>query len=204
MVAYGRPNKWYHFNHRGRKQCGMYFARPEIRRKLGLRNVFHVDPDVKARRLKIADFFLWRFIFGTGNEEVDIKPVIGVTQDKTDDDDAFEGLQEINSKQSIDDIAGNEYKLATTIYFFESGTIRTGKELSKEKFNFKDFPKGTKVLVGYIYCGKISASRTAYSAIGKKWNLPSTFYRLPDGTVKTGDDVDGDSLPAGTIFLFRK
>ena len=201
MVAYGNPNKWFSFKHRGRKRCGMLFATSSIRKQLGLKNTFKIDPDCKARRLKVADVYLSKILFGVFTSKEEPSKIIK----QTDGDDAIEEFQEITSKESIQDIAGNEYKLATTIYFFESGTIRTGKELVKEKFTFKDFPKGTKVLVGYIYCGKISANRSAYKAVGKKnWNLPSTFYILPDGNIKTGDDIDDGSLPEGTIVVRRK
>jgi hypothetical protein len=31
MVAYGRPNRFHHDSHRGRKRCGMIFARADVR-----------------------------------------------------------------------------------------------------------------------------------------------------------------------------
>ncbi len=36
MVAYGRPNRFHAKNHRGRKRCGMIFARADVRRRLGI------------------------------------------------------------------------------------------------------------------------------------------------------------------------
>lgn len=58
MVAYGEPNKWQRHCHRGRKRCGMLFAQSNIRAKLGLTAKYGADPDVKARRLRVADEYL--------------------------------------------------------------------------------------------------------------------------------------------------
>ena len=199
MVAYGSPNKWFPFNHRGRKRCGMLFATKEIREKMGLKNTFTTDPDVKAGRLQVADPYLESVLYGLpqGNESA----VKGAAEPQQDDEESFEGFKVIG-REGVKKIAGNEYKSSTTIYFFSDGKIRTGKELTKTELD--NIPKDTKVLVGYVYGGKISSSRTAYSVVGKKWNFPSTYYRLPDGTVKTGDEVDGSLLKEGTIILFRK
>jgi hypothetical protein len=60
------------------------------------------------------------------------------------------------------------------------------------------------VLVGYIYGGHIRAGRTASRIAGRKWNYPSTFYRLPNGRILSGDEVDDKSIPARTlIFMLR-
>lgn len=199
MVAYGAPDRWHPYNHRGRKRCGMLFATPEIRQAIGLSNVFTVDPDVKAGRLKNADPYLAQVLYGTHetSEEEDEKFIAAVD---TSSDDQFEGLQIVGAS-GVFSIAGNEYDESSTIYFFPDNTIRTGKEVRAETLNH--LPVGTKVLVGYVYGGKLSKERTAYSVVGKDWDLPSTFYRFPDGTVKTGDEVDGSKMPIGTIILFR-
>ena len=55
MVAYGNPNRWHKFKHRGRKRCGMLLATPSARAKLGLAAGPSFDPDVKAGRLRNAD-----------------------------------------------------------------------------------------------------------------------------------------------------
>ena len=63
-VAYGAPNKWHKYKHRGRKRCGMLFATPYIRGKLGLKAKPLVDADVKAKRLVIGDPYLNRVLYG--------------------------------------------------------------------------------------------------------------------------------------------
>src|SRR3989338_7776178 len=51
MVAYGTPNRYWRRSHRGRKRCGMQFAKPEVRGKLGLLSKPARDPDLTAKRL---------------------------------------------------------------------------------------------------------------------------------------------------------
>ena len=63
-VAYGAANKWHKFKHRGRKRCGMLFAMPSVRRQLGLSTRPAFDPDTKAGRLKQADAYLQKVLYG--------------------------------------------------------------------------------------------------------------------------------------------
>jgi hypothetical protein len=63
-VAYGAPNKWHKKKHRGRKRCGMLFAMPSVRGRLGLTSRPAYDPDVKAKRLVQGDKFLERVLYG--------------------------------------------------------------------------------------------------------------------------------------------
>ncbi len=205
MVAYGAPDKWHSRSHRGRKRCAMLFATSEIRKKIGLSNTFSSDPDVQAKRLVVADPYLQSILYGSSvqvKEPDDEKTTTVITEDVcVDDDETFEGFQEIDSR-GVYAIAGEEFDSSSTIYFLPDGKIRTGAELSKKQLNA--LVKGTKILVGYVYGGKITKSRTAYNVVGRAWNYPSTYYRFPDGTVRTGDDVDGKNLPVNTIVLFRK
>lgn len=66
-VAYGAPNKWQKFRHRGRKRCGMLFATPTVRRILGLKTRPASDADVRARRLTIGDAYLNQVLYGSGD-----------------------------------------------------------------------------------------------------------------------------------------
>jgi hypothetical protein len=63
-VAYGAPNVWHKKKHRGRKRCGMLFAMPSVRAKLGLKARPASDPDVKAKRLSQADSYLASVLYG--------------------------------------------------------------------------------------------------------------------------------------------
>lgn len=64
-VAYGAPNKWHKCKHRGRKRCGMLFAMPSVRAKLGLDRRPQNDPDVTQRRLFNADNYLSNVLYGS-------------------------------------------------------------------------------------------------------------------------------------------
>jgi N-acetylmuramoyl-L-alanine amidase len=63
MVAYGRPNRFQHGDHRGRKRCGMVFARPRIRELLGLDAAPVRDPDVERGVLTVGDQELFDYLF---------------------------------------------------------------------------------------------------------------------------------------------
>ena len=65
QVAYGAPNKYHKKRHRGRKRCGMLFAMPSVRTKLGLSARVAYDPDVKAKRLVQADAYLQCVLYGS-------------------------------------------------------------------------------------------------------------------------------------------
>ena len=64
-VAYGAPNTWHKQKHRGRKRCGMLFAMPSVRTKLGLKARPKFDPDVNAKRLVQADPYLASILYGS-------------------------------------------------------------------------------------------------------------------------------------------
>ena len=64
-VAYGAPNTWHKQKHRGRKRCGMLFAMPSVRAKLGLKARPKYDPDVNAKRLVQADPYLASILYGS-------------------------------------------------------------------------------------------------------------------------------------------
>ena len=64
-VAYGAPNTWHKKKHRGRKRCGMLFAMPSVRARLGLTARPASDPDVKAKRLVQVDADLAAVLYGS-------------------------------------------------------------------------------------------------------------------------------------------
>jgi hypothetical protein len=129
-------------------------------------------------------------------------------EDDQEREQEFEGFLEIGKDGNTPaDLAGDLYADATTIYFLPDGLIRTGAELSRTASLRRLLdapPKGTRVLVGYIYGGYVQKSRSASRIAGTKWNYPSTFYRLPDGRILSGDEVDDKAIPARTlVFMMR-
>ncbi|MBN2243875.1 MAG: hypothetical protein JW793_14410, partial [Acidobacteria bacterium] len=125
-----------------------------------------------------------------------------------DDSENFEGFLEIGKDgNTAEELAGELYASSTTIYFFPSGLIRTGAELEQDSAGralLKETPRKTLVLVGYIYGGRVKASRPAASIAGRKWNYPSTYYRCPDGKILNGDDIDPQKIPHNTFVFFQQ
>jgi hypothetical protein len=80
------------------------------------------------------------------------------------------------------------------------GRVLRGDQLSLAQI--RALPARTRILVGYVYGGFISSKRSAYDICGAKWKHPSTYYKFPDGTVKTGDSINENSIPQKTLVLF--
>lgn len=271
MVAYGRPNRFHDDNHRGRKRCGMIFANPEVRARLGLLSKPQRDLDVEEGRLKVADKELFNYLFPEGSkptllaaakmDAVVLPPDVDIPQEssiidsnrsawqiarerynhpstiyvmpdgsrtagdqvrdwshlpqgtrvilgETEDAQRFEGFLEIGKEGDTSEaVAGKAYASATTIYFFPDGFIRTGAELKSRRSTqnlLNNPPKGTRILVGYVYGGYIKTRRLPSSIAGVKWNYPSTYYRYPNGTILSGDDIDAKAVPAGTLIFYQQ
>jgi hypothetical protein len=271
MVAYGRPNRFQHDNHRGRKRCGMIFARPDVRARLGLTAKPRRDADVQAGRLKVGDRELYSFLFARppkpvlvaeagrapssipaavevpaessridshwtawqiARESYDHPSTIYIFPDgsrlagdqvrdwtqipagtrvllnETEDTEPFEGFLEIGKDgDTAKEIAGAASTSTTTIYFFPDGLIRTGAELNRRRSLrglLNKPPNGTRVLVGYVYGGHLKARRHPSRIAGEKWNYPSTYYRFPDGSILSGDDVDDQTIPPGTLVFYQR
>ncbi len=200
MVAYDIPNEWHRRSHRGRKRCAMLFAIPGIRLKLGLNLKPTYDPDVESGRLAIGDEYLASVLYGTRYKEGKAPTITARIGEESSDE--FEGFKEIGKEGNTAwSIAGEEYNSETTIYFLPDGKVRTGKELSSDTLNH--LTVGTKILVGYTYGGHVLSDRSAFQIVGTRWNYPSTYYRFPDGTIKSGDGVTSTNIPKGTLVLFR-
>ncbi|MFH1572949.1 MAG: peptidoglycan recognition family protein [Acidobacteriota bacterium] len=119
----------------------------------------------------------------------------------------FEGFLEIGKDgPSARDLAGEAFADKTTIYFFPDGLIRMGAELAQSPSSTRllnETPQGTRILVGYTYGGYVGARRSASRIAGRKWNYPSTFYRLPDGRILSGDEVDDKAIPPRTLIFYQ-
>ncbi|MDQ8183420.1 N-acetylmuramoyl-L-alanine amidase [Pelagicoccus sp. SDUM812005] len=97
------------------------------------------------------------------------------------------------------EIAAGAYNDADTIYFLLDGRVRKGNELSRD--NLDTLPAGTRMLVGYLDGGFLSRARSAYDAVGPRWNLATTFYRFPDGAIVSGSEIDESKLPNRTMVF---
>ena len=139
-----------------------------------------------------------------GRIPVGTRVILGETEGAQE----FEGFLEIGKDGDTPQaLAGKAYASKTTIYFFPNGLIRTGAELERQKSYrslFKNPPKGTRLLVGYVYGGYVRQRRRPSSIAGTKWNYPSTYYRYPDGSILSGDDINDRAVPVGTLVFYQE
>ncbi len=104
-------------------------------------------------------------------------------------------------------IARGEAKSENTFYLIPGREVASGKDLAlNEESLLWSLPKGTKILIGYKKGESISKDRTAYrisKESDRPWNSPLTIYRFPDGTVKTGDEIDPSLIQANTLIFLE-
>ncbi len=189
QVAYGKPNRWFRKNQRGRKRC----ARNFIREKAEVGPTWTYDPDVRSGRL-LADLQLSKIYYGRRKYYA-----------KTEDANI---ITKINTAWSI---AGEDYDSQATVYKFPGGHIYTGDQIS-DKIGWDRIPAKTVVLLNQendISSIKsddpiktISDRLTAWSFAGQAYNLKTTIYFLPSGRIKVGSMIsDWDDLPAKTRLI---
>lgn len=189
QIAYGRPNRWFRGNHRGRKRCAKNF----VRAKAGLALTWTYDPDIRAGRLlsdpQLADVFYGGKEYLAAADETNI----------------------ISGSNTAWSIAGEDYDSPTTVYKFPDGSVYTGDQIP-EKTGWNRLPLNTVVLLNQESRSEvaknngpvktISESLTAWSLTGKAYNFKTTIYFLPSGTVKSGSMIsDWDDLPARTRLI---
>lgn len=197
MVAYGTPNRWHRKSHRGRKRCGMLFARNSVRSKLGLDKKPLYDPDVRAGRLAVGDPYLTKVLYGSALEEqIAIERFTAIDANV------------ISPARSAWDIAGERYKSSETTYEFPDGKKLRGDQIR----GWKQIPAGTRVLFAESRweneledvkeLGK--DGKSAKDIAGDEYNSKTTIYFLPDGRVKRGDELKESELkelPEKTMML---
>ena len=274
MVAYGVPNRYHPYRHRGRKRCAMVFARGSVRRRLGLTAAPRNDPDVIAGRLRAGDPELERSLYPAparaaatsrrepvpravfpdagdtltpgrtawsiaGREHASATTVY-VFPDGTripgdrmrDWDDIPHGTRVLLAQPHAEpatagafsevpvggfllvsdsvparDLLGNAAVSATTTYLFPSGSVRTGAELQRQPEGarlLQRLPPKTRILVGFVNGGRVTSERSLTRIAGRRWNYPSTYYRVPGGSIRTGSEIEGGQVPRGTLVFFRQ
>lgn len=189
QVAYGKPNRWFRKNHRGRKRCAKNF----IHANAEVRPAWAYDPDVRSGRL-LADTQLSGVFYGRREYAT-----------KTGDTNI------ISRSNTAWSIAGEDYDSRTTVYKFPDGHVYTGDQIA-DKIAWNRIPAKTVVLlnqennIALIKSAgpiKIISDRlTAWSFAGQKYNHKTTIYFLSSGQIKTGSKIsDWDDLPAETRLI---
>jgi len=229
MIAYGAPNRYYPHRHRGRKRCGMIFANPRVRRRLGLTDAPSRDPDVAAGRLRVGDVSLHRILY-----PYPAAPRTRVARTTTPPParhlvqagaPSSAGGDVISRERPAWKIAGRAYADASTVYVFPDGTRTRGDAIR----TWNDIPPGTRVLLGQADVESdpatevgvasapppedglmlLSQSFAAQALLGQAATAKTTTYLFPSGGVHTGAELDVDAagqrrlrnLPAGTRVL---
>jgi len=203
MVAYGTPNRFWRRSHRGRKRCGMQFAKPEVREKLGLRSKPNSDPDLSAKRLINADPYLYSVLYGTRQESIVAEREI-IRPDSNI----------ISQERSAWLIAKEKYDANTTRYSFPNGQIMFGDQIENQNA-WNSIPNGTRVELNIARANiparpadvledegqetfegfkVLKQGDTAQSIAGDDYNKYTTIYFLLDGRVRTGAQISPSSF----------
>lgn len=162
-----------------------------------------------ARDLYNAPSTIYVFPNGTrkaGSEITNWKAIpagTAVIVDNAANENPEEGLRQLGRDGSTaSEIAGDEFRAASTFYFFPSKTYKNGTQMTDAEF--RTLPKGTQMLVGYSIGGPIASGRPAFSICGIRWNRPDTYYFTPKQELIAGDKIGERSIPHGTMIFFRK
>ncbi|MEM6368944.1 MAG: peptidoglycan recognition family protein [Myxococcota bacterium] len=222
MVAYGRPNKYHRYHHRGRKRCGMIFGDLDLRAQLGLGPGPARDPDVAAGRLRVADRRLYARLFPprekpkrASSEVTKLARTAAPTQDTSSNTSVrtqtrgakklLANVQEVTHQwRSARALVGEAWQDETTIYLFPSGLVRTGAQLQQDAEGrrlLQALPRGTRVVAHRRFGGYVSARRAPSDIAGPRWNDPRTLYRFPDGRLVPGHRVDAARVPKSTLVF---
>lgn len=189
QVAYGKPNRWFKKDHRGRKRCAKNFDRT----KAGLGPTLRFDPDVKAGRL-MADSKLALLYYAR-------RPL---SADRI-------GSNVITIDNTAWSIAGEDFDAFTTLYQFPDGKIISGDQIDN-RIGWNRIPKFTVVLLNQEKNPHADRNRgpiktitnglTAWDFARSDYNKKTTFYFFPKGRVRNGREIsDWDELPLQTRII---
>ena len=226
-VAYGAPNKWLKRNHRGHKRCGMLFAMPSVRQRLGLRFKPSYDPDVRAKRLVVGDPYLERVLYGSTdtmagklgrNVVQDSRPGIFsalFTKRQPDMPNEPEKENYYAKPPPVPDVqspgmavpAQQEHAMPSAkasdvppkVQPSGPSAAVLAKKVAKEPTSIKDLEDRMK----YRELGALSKKSTPFRMVGRNWNSASTYYFMK-GRVVRGDRMDAKKVVPGTRVFIRK
>ncbi len=188
-VAYGAPNKWHKQRHRGRKQCGMLFAMPSVRRVLELTARPAYDADVRAKRLVNGDDYLAKVLYGNTDTMRGTYAANPSTPPPAPPDNSILGWLGLNEgEEKISAKPPPSVKPAQRV---QSRARRPQQATTKPKTqqNKKSKPKAstTKRIPasiaelkrqGYKLKGTVSPYNTASRIARGRWNSPDTYYTI--------------------------
>ncbi|MBR1870301.1 MAG: N-acetylmuramoyl-L-alanine amidase [Kiritimatiellae bacterium] len=217
QVAYAAPNKWHKKKCRGRKRCGMLFAMPSVRKRLGLEKRVAVDPDVRAKRLEVGDAYLEKVLYGKLDTMAGRLPVPGAAGANSGGD--GKGLL-----ASIGNLLGVTAKPAPVAKTPLAPPPKAASVQPKPKPKPKavaqkppapkpkpaapvqSVPKNKKeldALQGYKKVGPVEKGKTASKLAGAQWKKSTTYYLIRN-KVTPGDKIDEKHIEVGTMIYIKK
>ena len=196
QISYGKPNRWFSNNHRGRKRCAKNFDRT----RAGLGPTWPFDPDVRAGSLA-PDPMLAQVFYPAPGAVVSIGKKASQIQES----------DVISKQNSAWAIAGEDYNAPNTVYILPGGKALPGDRVASS-LGWDRLPEGTKVLLNQktqqvreqakSIIKTISERMTAWSHAGGAYHASSTIYFLPSGRILNGYTIsDWDDLPSGTRLV---
>jgi N-acetyl-anhydromuramyl-L-alanine amidase AmpD len=194
MVAYGRPNRFHDENHRGRKRCGMLFADPKVRARLGLNAAPDRDTDVAAGRLKVADKELYAYLFSTARSGS--PPAIQSA--KTSAPAKPSAPKEPPAAPPVEIAAAKETAAVKE-------TAPAPKPASEPKPAALAAKPAPEPLEMPFESQEISPGRSAWQIARERYNSSSTIYEFPDGRRLNGSQInDWGRIPTGTRVILAE
>ena len=210
-VAYGAPNKWHRVRHRGRKQCGMLFAMPSVRRILELKTRPAYDPDTRAKRLVSADPYLAKVLYGNVDTFRGTYSGAAVATRKSTMEPAATATDKIltwlKAKGEEDRPAAPraEIKAAPPPVSQPTRATVAAHPPSTASRTFKSLPRSESELraAGYSPVGTVTRGRTASSIAGGKWNDSATYYTIRNKVIP-GNMIDSKHIEVGMRIWMRR
>lgn len=193
-VAYGSPNKWQKYKHRGRKRCGMLFTTPTVRRILDLKSRPAFDPDVKAKRLIVGDNYLNSVVYGR----------VDIMRGKY----PATSLKPAQAKKAESGGIFNWFKPKNQPAKPGSKTVKPAEKppaKTVSKSTFKQPPRTIDDLKerGFVRKGAVTKNLTASEIAGPKWNAADTYYTIRNKVVP-GNVLDPAHIEKGMEVWMKK
>ena len=215
-VAYGAPNRWHKFKHRGRKRCGMLFAMPSVRRRLGLMKRPAFDPDTRAHRLRSADEYLRMALYGSidtmaqfyggARPAAATKPAVAVRPSsvlpkKPVAAPVRPAVPPKAPASSVKPVAAAK-PAPPPVIKAAPHVVKPAKPVVKPVVSP---PKNIGQLKarGYVLAGTVSKGVTAIKIAGKRWKSPDTYYTIRDKVIP-GSQIDDSKIEVGMCVWMKK
>lgn len=207
-VAYGAPNKWHKAKHRGRKRCGMLFAMPSVRARLGLAKRPAHDADVRAKRLVVGDDYLRKVLYGSVDT---MRSAYAKPPAAPQTSGLFSWFRRKNTPAApAQKPTPAAQKPAPAAPKPKPAPVAKKTSVSPKpkpapKISAAKEPSSVKELVarGYVLKGTVAKDVTASKIAGAKWNSPDTYYTIRNKVIP-GNRIDQAHIEKGMCIWMKK